>query len=164
MHPISVLVAAAMAAATSLPARADVCAAVADAYGRLAAVQAYRETVSMPNLVTLEMVAIGDMLYVKQGLDWQKVPLEPGMRAKMIKRIIPDAASLKACAAAGTETIDGQAMAIYDYTPPAVEGIGDPGPQRVWIGAGDGLPHRLLAERQKADIRLSFDGVKAPIP
>ncbi|MBB1248459.1 hypothetical protein [Rhizobium sp. G21] len=82
----------------------------------------------------------------------------------MTKHMVPDAASLKDCAVAGDETLDGAAMHVYDYTPPAVQGVGDPGPQRVWIGADDGLPHRVTSARAKTDARLTFDGVTAPAP
>jgi len=118
----------------------------------------------MPNLRTLEMVTIGDALYLKQGLDWRKVPIQPGMRVSMMNRLIPNAASLKDCALVGSEALAGQSMQIYEYTPPALAGVGSAGPQKVWIGKVDGLPHRMMALRERTDTRMIFEGVKPPIP
>ncbi len=116
----------------------------------------------MPNMVTLEMVAIGDTLYMKQDLKWQKVDLEPGMRAEMMKRVIPDATALKDCSRIGTEAVNGLAATIYGYTPPPMEGAPAMGPQKVWIVDDNGLPLKMTSVG--ADIALFYDDVKPPIP
>jgi hypothetical protein len=155
---------AAAAAVLATPAFAGDCQAVADAYDLLSKAPAYRQLTSLNGKPLLDSIAVGDDLYVKDGENWTKTSLEKGQRAAMTKRMVPDAASLKDCAVAGDETLDGAAMHVYDYTPPAVEGMGDPGPQRVWIGADDRLPHRMVSQSAKTDVRLTFDGVTAPAP
>jgi hypothetical protein len=163
-HERSLLLLAAGISILATPALAGDCDAVADAYDLLSKAPAYRQLTSLDGQPLLDSIAVGDDLYVRDGDSWTKTSLEKGQRAAMTKRMVPDAASLKDCASAGDETLDGAAMHVYDYTPPAVQGVGDPGPQRVWIGADDGLPHRMASESTKTDVRLTFDGVTAPAP
>ncbi|WP_280777618.1 hypothetical protein [Rhizobium sp. SG_E_25_P2] len=163
-HERSLLLLAAGISILATPALAGDCDAVADAYDLLSKAPAYRQLTSLDGKPLLDSIAVGDDLYVKDGESWTKTSLEKGQRAAMTKRMVPDAASLKDCAAAGDETLDGAAMHVYDYTPPAVQGVGDPGPQRVWIGADDGLPHRMASESTKTDVRLQFDNITAPAP
>lgn len=158
------LMLAAGMALVSTSALAGDCDAVAGAYDLLSRAPAYRQLTSLDGKPLLDSIAIGDDLYVRDGDNWTKTSLGKGQRAAMTKRMVPDAASLKDCGAAGDETLDGAAMHVYDYTPPAVAGMGDPGPQRVWIGADDGLPHRMLSESTKTDVRLQFDNINAPAP
>ena len=163
-HERSLLLLAAGISILATPALAGDCDAVADAYDLLSKAPAYRQLTSLDGKLLLDSIAIGDDLYVRDGENWTKTSLEKGQRAAMTKRLVPNAASLEDCASAGDETLDGAAMHVYDYTPPAVQGVGDPGPQRVWIGAGDGLPHRMASESTKTDVRLQFDNITAPAP
>jgi len=145
-------------------ARADDCQTVVDAYDALSKAPAYRQLTAMNGEPLIEAVVIGDDMYMKDGAKWRKQSLRPGMRAKLQKRVIPDAASLKDCRRVGTETFEGREAVVYDYTPPPIEGAGPLGPQRVWIAVETGLPIRMTSEQQKTDVSISFDKIVAPIP
>ncbi len=146
-------------------ASADACQTVLDAYTALSKAPAYRQTVSGPGAPPMELVAVGDTLYMQDGESWTKLPLQPGMRAQMMADIVPEAAALSDCVELGSETVDGVDATIYGYQPPPIEGVPGMGPQKVWIGA-DGLPRRMTAEGDDGtlEVRLSFDNVTSPIP
>ncbi len=147
------------------PAAADACQTVLEAYVALSKAPTYRQVVATPDAPPMEMVTVGDTLFVKDEGAWAKLPLQPGMREQMMSQIMPDAAALKNCEELGTETLEGIATTIYGYEPPPMEGVSATGPQKVWIGE-DGLPRRMTAEQDggAVEITLSFDGVTAPIP
>lgn len=147
------------------PAAADACQTVLDAYLALARAPAYRQVVATPGAPSMEMITVGDTLFVKDEGAWAKLPLRPGMREQMMSQMVPDAAALKNCEELGTETLEGVATTIYGYEPPPMDGVPATGPQKVWIGE-DGLPRRMTAEQDggTVDVTMSFDGVTAPIP
>ena len=144
-------------------ARADDCQTIYNAYEALSKAPAYRQTMTFAGVPPMELIAVGDAIYMKHGPSWQKMPVEPGMRAAMQKQTMPSAAALKACSQVGTETVRGQAATIYQYTPPPLEGAGPLGPQRVWIG-DKGLPLRMTSQQENTDVNLFYDNVVAPIP
>lgn len=144
---------------------ADDCQTVFEAYVALAAAPAYHQTVSMPNAPTMEMVTVGDVLYMREDEAWKKVDLGPGMRAEMMRQTMPSADALKDCSRLAGDTIDGAAMSVYSYQPPQIEGAGPLGAQKVWIGDKDGLPHRMAsvgADDGGVTVEIVFDGVEAP--
>lgn len=146
-------------------ARADDCETVLNAYTAMSRAPAYHQTMAMPG-VALEMIAIGDALYMKDGAEWMKLPVTPGMREQMMAQIMPDATALRDCRSVGSETLDGVDTSIYEYQPPEIEGAGPMGVQRVWIADADGLPRRMAAEQdgETIDIRISYEDVTPPLP
>ncbi|MER2509871.1 MAG: hypothetical protein ABTQ27_14115 [Amaricoccus sp.] len=146
-------------------ASADACQTVLDAYTALSKAPAYRQTMSTPGEAPMELVTVGDTLYMKEGTGWTKLPLRPGMREQMMASIVPDVSALKDCSELGSETLGGIGTTIYSYQPPPMDGVPDTGPQKVWIGE-DGLPRRMTVEQDGGtlEVVMSFDGVTAPIP
>ena len=65
-------------------ASADACQTVLDAYTALSKAPAYRQTMSTPGEAPMELVTVGDTLYMKEGTGWTKLPLRPGMREQMM--------------------------------------------------------------------------------
>lgn len=162
-----ILLAAAAGLGFGHAAAADDCKAIFDAYGALAAAPAYHQTVSMPNAPMMEMVTIGDVLYIREDDAWKKMDLGPGMRAEMMRQTMPSADALKDCSRLDGDTIEGAAMSVYSYQPPQIEGAGPLGPQKVWIGDKDGLPHRMTSVGEAdagVTVEIVFDGVVPPAP
>ncbi len=142
------------------------CETVAAAYAALAKVPAYRQVTELNGKPLLDAIMIGDTFYVNNDGVWSKMPLGPGMREEMMKKVIPDASALTGCKALGSEKLDGLDTSIFEYQPPPMEGVEASGPQRVWIGVGDGLPRRMTSDQvgKAIDVRITFDNVAAPIP
>lgn len=147
-------------------AQADACGTVTAALEKLAAAPAAHQTISMGDRPPMQMIALGDAMYVDQGEGgWMKLPLKPGMRASMMQEAIPDATALKECGTAGSDVIDGLAMTIYRYLPPSFAGE-TPQPQQLWIGDADGLPYRMTttSEGKPMEMTVRYQGVTAPLP
>ena len=141
------------------------CDDVKTAYDRLAVAPAVAQTVTMTGMPPMRMVTIGDTLYMDQGEGtWITVPLQPGMRAEMMAKTVPDASALSGCSEVGSETLDGAAMTVIEYTPPPMEGMA-PAPQKVWIGAEDGLPYRMTSvqDGEPFEMSIGYEGVTAPV-
>jgi len=155
--------AALAAALVPAAALADACETVKAAYDRFAAAPAYRQSVSLEGTGTVELVMIGDAMHMQDGSgEWTTLSLEPGMRAQMMEATIPDASALADCRELGAETLDGRETTVFEYVPPAMEGV-DQGPQKVWVDA-DGLPRRMTAvqEGSAVDVRIAYEDVSAP--
>jgi len=144
--------------------QANDCQTIYEAYEALSKAPAYRQTMAFAGVPPMELIVIGDAIYMKPGPNWQKLPVDPGTRASMQKQTMPSAAALKDCSRVGTETVRGQPATIYQYTPPPMEGAGPLGPQRVWIGTTSGLPLRMTSQQETTDVNLFYENVVAPIP
>lgn len=145
---------------------ADDCETVKAALDRLAAAPAIHQTVTMGDEAPMQLVALGDTMYIDQGTGaWMKVPLQPGMRAQMMAQALPDATALSDCRQGGTEEIAGVATTIYEYMPPSFGGEA-PQAQKLWIGDADGLPYRMtsMADGKPMAMTVVYDGVVAPMP
>jgi hypothetical protein len=145
---------------------ADACETVKAAYDRMAAAPALEQTMRLEGMPPMRMITAEGKLFMDPGDGaWQAMPMDPAMRAEMMASIVPDAAALTGCAELGPETVDGVAMTVFEYTPPAFGGV-QGGPQKVWIGDDDGLPHRMTAVEDGSAIEMTvvYDGVVAPIP
>lgn len=153
----------ALAALAPAAAVADACDTVKAAYDALAAAPAIAQTMTMAGAPTMRMVTMGDTLYIDEGAGtWTKMALPVGARAQMMASVLPDAAALKDCVEAGTETLDGAEMTVIEYTPPAIGGI-EQGPQKVWIDA-EGRPRRMISvEAGALDMTISYQDVTAPV-
>ncbi|WP_439528576.1 hypothetical protein [Pannonibacter sp.] len=146
------------------PVRADTCAAILKAFEALAAVPGYSQMVRMPDMPPIQSIAIGDVLYVNPGDKWQKVTLKPGGRLGILKAVVPDAASLKDCAKAGADMIDGRSMTTYTYVPPALKGaesLAKPGVQTLWVGDSDGLPYKMTDT--DIEMTISYSNITPPV-
>lgn len=142
----------------------DACETVKAAYDKLGTVAAYRQTIDLGDGAPMKIIVTEDAVFYDEGGGaWTKIPLDAGTRAQMLGRTIPSAASLIDCRAAGSDTIDGAAMSVVEYTPPPIGDMAQD-PQKVWIGDADGLPHRMTMENdgESLEVTLSFAGVKAP--
>lgn len=143
---------------------ADACQTVKAAFDKLAAAPAVAQTISMPGMAPMRMVALPDAMYIDQGAgSWTKLPMEPGMRAEMLAQAAPDASVLSDCAEAGAEALEGVATTVYAYTPPSFAGE-TPEPQRLWIGDADGLPYRMTTtvDGEPMEMTIRYEGVTAP--
>ena len=150
----------------SISARADDCAIILKAFEALAAAPAYSQSVTMKDGATLRFVVIGDVMYVNDGSNWNKIPFKASDRRNMLKQLVPDDMHLKNCTRVGSEAIDGAAMTVYSYIAPVPKGMEALVPtnvvQKVWVGVSDGLPRRMTTD--SVDMNIRFDGVTAPIP
>jgi hypothetical protein len=165
MRP-AVLPLALFALAPAGAALADACETVKDAYDRMAAAPALDQTMRMEGMPEMRMITAEGKIFMNAGDGtWQTMPLDPAMRAEMMASIVPDAAALTGCAELGPETLDGVAMTVFEYTPPAFGGV-QGGPQKVWIGDEDGLPHRMTAveEGMSMEMTVVYEGVVPPTP
>lgn len=146
------------------PALADeTCKTIFDSYTRLSEAPGYRQTVSLKGAVIAEQVMVGNDLYSKDGDTWSKQSLGEGTRKALQTSIMPAADALRNCTAGAVEPVDDVQARQYSYSMPPVNGVGDLGPQRVWIGEDDGLPHRLVSEKQGTETRVRYDDVKPPL-
>lgn len=139
------------------------CQAVVAAFTRLAEAPAYRQTMKLPGVGTMEMAAIGETLYIAADGKWSKLPLRPGGRKEIMQQII-GSRPLANCEAAGSETVDGVATTVLAYRVPPIEGLTDqPSDQRVWVGDADGLPLRMVSA-DGTEVSLSFAPFDPPVP
>jgi hypothetical protein len=145
---------------------ADDCDAIDKAFEALSIQPTVSQTVAMSDMPPIQSVIIGDTFYAHDGTKWTKITLKPGGRTGMLRQFVPDATSLKECAAAGADTIDGRSMTTYTYIPPTPEGMEAFAPkdprQKLWIGDADGLPYRMTAEGM--EVNVSYGKVEPPIP
>jgi hypothetical protein len=142
--------------------RADeACDAVMGAYAKLAEAPAVRQTVRVASGTPIEMIAVGDTMYMNHGGGWKAMPMKPGARKEMAAAATEG--GLSGCAEVGSESLDGREVTVYAYTPPPVGGR-TPGPQQLSIGA-DGLPYRMTGtvEGDPIEMRMTYDGVTAPV-
>lgn len=143
---------------------ADDCDTVVAAYRKLADQAAVHQVARMADGSTLEMIAVGDDLYLSGAQGWNKMPGGGAQRRQMMAETLSKDAPPTNCHVVGPETIDGVATTQYSYTPPATEGQPS-GDQQVWIGDADGLPHRMRAVApggKEMLMALKYDGVVAP--
>lgn len=146
------------------PASADaVCDRIFASYSKLSEVPAYRQTVRLKGAVIAEQMMVGNDLYTRDGNSWSKQSLEDGARKSLLAAVMADGASLKDCREGAEETVNGVDTRQYSYALPPMAGVGELGPQQVWIGTEDGLPHRLVAEKQGTETIVGFDGIKPPM-
>lgn len=145
-------------------AMADDCAVVLGAYTKLADISTVRQTARMANGSTLEMIAVGDDLYLSGPTGWKKMPGGGAERRKTMTAALSEKEKPTNCRALGAEVIDGVATTEYAYTPPPSPNAPS-GEQQVWIGDADGLPHRMRAAApggQAMEMVLTYEGVTAP--
>jgi hypothetical protein len=141
-------------------AAAQDCEALAEAFGKLGTVPAFSQQVEQDG-TKLETVIIGDSLYMNMGGEWTTLPLAPGGRAAMFAKTF-DILVIKECSVAGSETLNGKDMTVYDYILPPIEGLSTEAlPQKVWVGKDDGLPY--LVTNPTGQSVISYDGVEAPL-
>ncbi|UJW85419.1 hypothetical protein [Devosia sp. SL43] len=147
------------ASVPALAAPAD-CEALAEAYGKLGTVPAFRQQVEQDG-TKLETIAVGDNLYMNMDGEWTALPLSPGGRAAMFEGTF-DILLIKECSVSGEEMLNGKAMVVYDYVLPPIEGLStEPMPQKVWVGKDDGLPY--LVTNPTGQSIVSYEGVEAPL-
>ena len=139
------------------------CAPVIAAYGKLGAQTAVHQVARMADGSTLEMVAVGDDLYLSGPSGWKKMPGGGAQRRQMMAETLSKDSAPRDCRLLGAETIDGVATREYAYMPPPIEGQPS-SEQRVWIGDEDGLPRRMrvTAENQTMTMAFRYEGVTAP--
>ena len=82
----------------------------------------------------------------------------------MMAETVPDASALTGCSEVGSETLDGAAMTVIEYTPPPIDGTAM-APQKVWIGADDGLPYRMTSvqDGEPFEMSIGYENVTAPL-
>ncbi len=142
---------------------ADDCAPVIASYAKLGEQTAVHQVAEMADGSTLEMVAVGDDLFLSSPAGWQKVPGGGAERRRMMAETISTDSAPTGCRVAGSETIDGVETTQYTYMPPSLDGQ-PPSEQRVWIADQNGLPFRMRvsAEEQVMTMTFRYDGVTAP--
>ncbi|MBI4790977.1 MAG: hypothetical protein HY782_28440 [Chloroflexi bacterium] len=93
----------------------------------------------------MEIVLIGNTVYLKLGNTWQKVPLPQGIDLSLAdpKKYADEIAASTDVKLVGVETLDGTPTIIYQYTvnikgPPAQKIT-----SKVWVGATDNLPRKV---------------------
>lgn len=141
----------------------DTCNTIFDSYTRLSEVPGYRQTVTLKGAVIAEQVMVGNDLYSKDGDAWSKQSIGEGTRKALQTSLMPTAEALRDCAAGAVEPVDNVQARQYSYSMPPVNGVGDLGPQRVWIGEEDGLPHRLVSEKQGTETSVRYNDIKPPL-
>jgi hypothetical protein len=159
MQRLAVL-ALAISAALPSAARADPCAPIVAAYEKLAAAPAYRQVITAFGQPPVEAVAVGDRLFMREGGEWDSIELKPGARQEMMASVIGQAGGLKNCVEKPGATVDGAAVKVFSYEPPAMGDLPGGGEQTLWIGAADGLPRRM--EAGAVEMVITYDGVTAP--
>ena len=114
---------------------------------------------------TFEMIIIGDVSYMNLGGTWMQLPgpqdlstygaLSPDDPVDEVSA--PDVTVVQS----GTETIDGVACTVWDVTIPDEEAGTITG--RMWVGADDNLPRRLVFETPDGPMTVEYSGYNEDI-
>lgn len=136
------------------------CKPVLDANAAKVAAPAFHDRKQLDGM-TLEMIKVGEQLYVKQGSRWRQMSNAAGQTLGGFDAGLADGSvSLTDCRKLGRETVEGRSLTVYQYTT-TVHGAGElgKGSGKLWIG-DDGRPYRDSTEGQQGS--TTYTGVSAP--
>jgi hypothetical protein len=100
-----------------------------------------------------ELIVAGQQVYLKQGEEWAPadIPADSLIDPDTLTRLEDSISDLQDL---GSDTLDGVAMQVCQYQSKIKVGDDEPLAQtKLWIGAADGLPYKMVMDGQVA----SFD-------
>jgi outer membrane lipoprotein-sorting protein len=102
-----------------------------------------------------EMIAIGNDAYMKAGGRWMKAPMNAGQLINQFRdpKMVEELRRTTDVKYAGTETLDGQTMYVYEYTLDEVAGKGAKARAKTWISPGDMLPRKTEVDGEAGGIK-----------
>lgn len=108
----------------------------------------------------IEAILLPDEIYLNDGERWQRMPLKATQRKSMIQAALQQM-PLSECTGPRSETLNGAAMNVYEYKQPDPMQPGSKTSAKLWIGATDGLMHRMEADTVTHTIE--YGAFKPPI-
>ena len=101
-----------------------------------------------------EMIAVGSDAYMKAGGRWMKAPLNVGQIINQFRdpKAVEEMRRKTDIKYIGTETLDGQAMYVYEYTLDEA-GTGAKGRAKTWISTADMLPRKTEVDGEAGGIK-----------
>lgn len=111
-----------------------------------------RYRVVMPQV---EFIAIGGEAYMKAGGRWTKAPLNVGEIISQFRdpKAVEEMRRTTDIKYLGTETLDGQAMYVYEYAMEERAGAGAKGRAKTWISTADMLPRKTEVDGEAGGIK-----------
>ena len=110
---------------------------------------------------TIDMITMGDVVYMKMGGGpWRKQPMPAAQRKAMTTQMMKTMAPSD-CTLVGRESVGGTPATVYAFRQPDVTKKGTILDVKMWIDA-DGLP--LKSESAANQTLFYYAGVAAPIP
>ena len=103
-----------------------------------------------------EMIMIGKDFYMSYNGKWMKMPNSAGMSMPNMRQYFDEQGMkmLKEVSYLGDDTIDGKSMHIYSYHNDQVNAnVPFPFTSKIWVGASDGLPHRIEVTYEQGDLK-----------
>jgi outer membrane lipoprotein-sorting protein len=103
-----------------------------------------------------EMVMIGRDIYIQSGGRWQKIPGDSNAPIPNLREFFDQEGlkTLKDAKYDGDETLDGVPMHLYSYQSNQVNAnMPYPFTSKIWVGAADGLPHKIEVTYQQGDLK-----------
>lgn len=142
------------------------CEAIQNAFNAVAAVPGYRQMITVAEPKTeMEQMVIAETIYTRIDGKWMKLKLKPGGRKGLLDAVM-SMSSISDCKETRAEALPAGRAKVYEYmmTPPkGLPGAGTaPIKHEVWIGASDGLVHRISGNETTAN--LSYGTLIPPIP
>jgi outer membrane lipoprotein-sorting protein len=98
-----------------------------------------------------EMIVVGSNTYVKPvNGSWQKFPMDVNQIISSFRnpKMIEDLRNGTDARLVGTDTVDGVAVNVYQYTMKNPTGITGTSVSKVWIATSDNLPRKMETESE----------------
>lgn len=101
-----------------------------------------------------EMIAVGADAYMKAGGRWMKAPVNVGQIINQFRdpKAVEEMRRKTDIKYVGTETLDGQAMYVYEYALDGA-GTGARGRAKTWISPADMLPRKTEVDGEAGGIK-----------
>ena len=111
-----------------------------------------RYHVVMPQV---EMISIGSEAYMKVGERWTKAPMNVGQIINQFRdpEAVEEMRRKTDIKFVGADTLDGQAMYVYEYAMEDAGGVGARGRAKTWISQTDLLPRKTEVDGEAGGIK-----------
>ena len=111
-----------------------------------------RYHVVMPQV---EMISIGSEAYMKVGERWTKSPMNVGQLINQFRdpEAVEEMRRKTDIKFVGADTLDGQAMYVYEYAMEDAAGVGARGRAKTWISQADLLPRKTEVDGEAGGIK-----------
>ena len=108
----------------------------------------------------VEAILLPDAMYIRDDKQWRRMPMDATRRKSMAEAALLKM-PLSDCTGPQSETLNGTAMNVYEYKQPNPMKPGTKTSAKLWIGAKDGLMHRM--EAATVTQTIEYGAFKPPI-